>query len=146
VPAISGSRERPRRGRRRALAEAAAAARDRGATLDASSLYRESSAETPVELAELRLDRARLAAECLFVDLSEYVEADRILDAAIEAAPPGPARADALSLRASLRYYHGHVREAVALGERALAEAGEDADLRAKVLGRLGYLVFQRSI
>ena len=89
------------------------------------------------------LDRARLAAECLFIDVSEYLEADRILEAAIDRAPPGPARADALSLRAIIRYYHGRVPQAIELGEQALEEAGDDPGLRAKVLGRLGYLVMQ---
>ena len=89
------------------------------------------------------LDRARLAAECLFIDVSEYLEADRILEAAIDRAPPGPARADALSLRAIIRYYHGRVPEAIELAEQALEEAGDDPVLRAQVLGRLGYLVMQ---
>ena len=33
---------------------------------------------------------------------------------------PGPARAEALSLRALIRYYHGRVPDAVAMGEQAL--------------------------
>ena len=127
-----------------ALAEAAEHARLRGATLDAAALYQEASRLTPDgRRARPRLDRARLAAECLFIDLSEYLEADRILEAAIDRAPPGPARADALSLRAIIRYYHGRVPEAIALGEQALAEAGDDPELRARVLGRLGYLAMQ---
>ncbi len=92
-----------------ALAEAAEHARLRGATLDAASLYQEASRLTPAGDAEAALDRARLAAECLFIDMSEYLEANRILEAAIDRAPPGPARADALSLRAIIRYYHGRV-------------------------------------
>ena len=75
-----------------------------------------------------RLERARLAAECLFIDLSEIVQSDGILEAALREAPPGPTRAEALSLRALLRYYHGRVPEAVAMGEQALAEAGPDDD------------------
>ncbi len=126
-----------------ALVEAAAGARDRGATLDATALYREAGWATPADLADRRLERQRLAAECLFIDLSEVVEADDILEAALRTAPPGPSRAETLSLRAVIRYYHGRVPEAVAMGEQALEEAGRDAILRAKVLGRLAFLVMQ---
>ena len=126
-----------------ALADAAEHARLRGATLDAAALYQEASRLTPADDPDTRLDRARLAAECLFIDMSEYLEANRILEAAIDRAPPGPARADALSLRAIIRYYHGRVPEGIELGEQALAEAGDDPERRARVLGRLGYLVMQ---
>jgi DNA-binding NarL/FixJ family response regulator len=126
-----------------ALAEAAVAARERGATLDASALYLEAHRATPTDLADRRLDRARLAAECFFVDLSEMVQADTILEGALRAAPPGPARAEALSIRALIRYYHGHVPDAVAMGERALAEAGADGPHRATILGRVAFLVMQ---
>jgi DNA-binding CsgD family transcriptional regulator len=126
-----------------ALAEAAAQARLRGATLDASSLYRESARLTPADRPVTALDRSRLAAECLFIDLSEYLEADRILETAIAAAPAGPARAEATSLRAILRYYHGRVPEAIELATGALAEAGADPGLRARILGRLAYLTMQ---
>jgi DNA-binding CsgD family transcriptional regulator len=129
-----------------ALADAASDARLRGATLDATALYQDASRLTPRDDSVQRLRRAQLAAECLFIDLSEYVEADRILEAAIAAAPAGPSRADALSLRGIIRYYHGRIEEAIALGEQALAEAGGDPLLRALVLGRLGYLVMQRDL
>ena len=126
-----------------ALARAAEVARNRGGTLDAASLYQEAARLTPAETPSAALERARLAAECLFIDLSEYLEADRILEAAINNAPPGPERADALSLRGIIRYYHGRVPQAIELGELALEEAGDAPGLRAKVLGRLGYLVMQ---
>ena len=89
------------------------------------------------------LDRARLAAECLFIDVSEYLEADRILEAAIDRAPPGPARADALSLRAIIRYYHGRVPRGDRAGRAGARGGRRRPRLRAKVLGRLGYLVMQ---
>ena len=126
-----------------ALVEAAAGARGRGATLDAAALYLEAGRTTPGDLPDRRLDRARLAAECLFVDLSEMVQADAILESALRAAPAGPARAEALSLRALVQYYHGRVPDAVAMGEQALGEAGDDPLLRATVLGRLAFLVMQ---
>jgi DNA-binding CsgD family transcriptional regulator len=94
----------------------------------------------------VRLERSRLAAECLFIDLSETVEADAILEAAIGLAPPGPERAEALSLHALLRYYNGRVHDAVDVGETALAEAGQDPLVRATVLGRLAFLVMQLDV
>src|SRR5207342_1018621 len=50
-------------------------ARVRGATLDAAALYLDADRMTPANLADHRLKRARLAAECLFIDLSEMVQA-----------------------------------------------------------------------
>ena len=125
------------------LADAAGQARIRGATLDAAGLYREASRLTQATLPDAALDRARLAAECLFIDLSEYTEADRILEAAIAAAPPGPARANAVSLRGILRYYHGRGAEGIELAQQALDEVGDDPNARATVLGRLAYLAMQ---
>ena len=129
-----------------ALEAAASGARRRGAAVDAANLYQEASRLTPGEDPDAALARAISAAECLFIDLSEILGADRILEAAIGRAPAGPARAEALSLRAIIRYYHGRVPQAVALGEQALDEAGDDPLLRATVLGRLGYLVMQLSL
>jgi hypothetical protein len=126
-----------------ALDDAAASARDRGATLDASALYQRASDLTPEALPDLATRRAVLAAECLFIDVSEMVQADEILQVAIAAAAPGPARADALSLRALIRYYHGQTPEAVRLGEQAMTEAGDDPIERARVLGRASFLVMQ---
>ncbi len=70
-----------------ALEAAAANARSRGATLDAASLYERASELTPEQLADDAIRRAMLAAECLFVDVSEIVQADAILERAIAAAP-----------------------------------------------------------
>jgi DNA-binding CsgD family transcriptional regulator len=126
-----------------ALDAAAAAARDRGATLDAASLYQRASEVTPEALGDQAIRRATLAAECLFIDISDIVQPDAILEAAIATALPGPARAEALSLRALIRYYRGQTPDAVRLGEQALAEAGDDPLLRAKVLGRAAFLVMQ---
>jgi DNA-binding CsgD family transcriptional regulator len=126
-----------------ALARAAAIARERGATLDAAALYLDAHRATPDEMGGPRLDRARLAAECLFVDLSEMVQADEILGAALGGAPSGPARAEALSVRALVLYYHGRVPDAVTMAEEAIEEAGVDGLLRARILGRLAFLVMQ---
>ncbi|HEY8847544.1 MAG TPA: ATP-binding protein, partial [Candidatus Limnocylindrales bacterium] len=88
-----------------ALEAAAATVRDRGATLDAATLYEQAAALTPETDPDQAMRRARLAAETLFIDVSDYVQADRILEAAIAGASPGPERAEALSLRALIRYY-----------------------------------------
>ena len=113
-----------------ALEAAAGASRDRGATLDAAALYGRASELTPQSDASAIVRRARLAAETLFIDVSDYVQADRILDMAIAQAPPGPERAEALSLLALIRYYHGRTPEAVRLGQQAVDEAGDDEILR----------------
>ena len=126
-----------------ALELAAATIRDRGATLDAAALYERAAALTPTTDPEGAMRRARLAAETLFIDVSDYVEADRILEAAIAAGRPSPERAEALSLRGLIRYYHGQTPDAVRLGHRALAEVGTDPVLRARALGRAAFLVMQ---
>ena len=125
------------------LEAAAATIRDRGATLDAATLLEQAAALTPETDPDHAMRRARLAAETLFIDVSDYVQADRILEAAIAVASPGPERAEAVSLRALIRYYHGQTPDAVRLGEQALAEAGGDPLLRARVLGRAAFLVMQ---
>ena len=126
-----------------ALGAAAATIRDRGATLDAAALYERAAALTPETDPDGAMRRARLAAETLFIDISDYVQADRILEAAIAGASPGPERAEALSLRALIRYYHGQTPDAMRLGQQAVEEAGTDPILRARVLGRAAFLVMQ---
>jgi tetratricopeptide (TPR) repeat protein len=126
-----------------ALEAAAANARSRGATLDAAALYERASRLTPEPLADEVLRRAMLAAECLFIDVSEIVQADAILERAIATAPAGRMRGLALSLRAIIRYYHGQTPDAVRLGEQAVAEVGDAPVARATVLGRAAFLVAQ---
>ncbi|MBI3747556.1 MAG: AAA family ATPase [Chloroflexi bacterium] len=126
-----------------ALEAAAATIRDRGATLDAAALYERAAELTPEPDLAGAMRRARLAAETLFIDVSDYVQADGILEAAIARAAPSPERAEAISLRAIVRYYHGNTPDAVRLGQQAVAEAGDDRILRAKVLGRAAFLVMQ---
>jgi DNA-binding CsgD family transcriptional regulator len=127
-----------------ALEAAAATIRDRGATLDAGALYERAAALTPEAESDSATRRARLAAETLFIDVSDYVQADLILETAITGAPPGQERAEALSLRALIRYYHGQTPDAIRLGDQAVEEAGaDDPLLRAKILGRAAFLVMQ---
>ena len=131
-----------------ALETAASAARDRGATLDAASLYQRASDLTPDAASDAALRRARLGAETLFIDISDSVQADGLLERAIEAGRPGPARAEALSLRALTRYYHGDLPTAVRLADEAVAESDaagtpEERVARALVLGRAAFVVMQ---
>jgi DNA-binding CsgD family transcriptional regulator len=140
---LGGATEGPDEPVAAAIESAAAEARNRGATLDAASLYQRAADLTPEADMDATLRRASLAAECLFIDISDIVQSDSILAAAITAAPAGAARAEALSLRAIVRYYHGRTPEAVRLAEAALAEVGHVPLLRAKVLGRAAFLVMQ---
>ncbi|MFL5673570.1 MAG: AAA family ATPase [Chloroflexota bacterium] len=128
------------------LEEAAAGARSRGATLDAAGLYEQASRLTPEALADDAVRRVRLAAECLFIDISEVVQADALLARGLPRARPGPARGEALSLRAIIWYYHGRAADAVTLAEEALAEAGTDPATRARILVRLAYLRCQLDV
>lgn len=127
-----------------ALEQAAGAARDRGATLDAAALYQDSARLTPAAHPDRSLRRAMMAAECLFIDVSDVVQADAILEAALgDPRAIGPVRAEALSEWALIRYYHGRVPEAVDLGREALDHVGEDPVLRARVLGRAAFVTMQ---
>jgi len=121
-----------------ALEKAASRARARGASLDAVSLYERSSRLTPRP--DPATTRALLAAEGAFLDLADPHYADAILVRALEDAGQGAARAEATSLQALVRYFHGRQAEATQLCEEALAECGSDGVVRAKVLLRCAYL------
>ena len=121
-----------------ALEQAAASARERGASLDAVSLYERASRLTP--RGGLAMARATLAAEGAFLDLADPHSADAILARALDWAEPGASRAEAMSLQALVWYFHGRQAEATQLCEEALADCAEDRVVRAKVLLRCGYL------
>ncbi|HEY2916146.1 MAG TPA: AAA family ATPase [Candidatus Limnocylindrales bacterium] len=131
-----------------ALEAAASAARRRGATLDAATLYQRAADLTPDPASEPALRRAMLGAETLFIDVSDSVQADGLLERAITAAPAGPGRAEALSLRALTRYYHGDLPAAVAIADQSVDEAGrgasaDDRARRALAMGRAAFVVMQ---
>ena len=128
------------------LETAAAAARSRGATLDAAGLYEQASRLTPDVHEDHAVGRLRLAAECLFLDISEVIQAEDLLERATRRARRGPARAEALSLRAIIWYYHGRVSDAIGLAAEALSEAGDDPDTRARILVRLAFLRCQLDV
>ncbi len=123
-----------------ALEDAAVSARARGASLDAAVLFERASGLTPDALAEDAVRRGILAAEDAFIDLADYHYADAILDRIVQQSPAGPSRAEAMSLRGIVRYFHGRQAEANALCEAALNEVGDDPVRRAKVLLRSAYL------
>jgi DNA-binding CsgD family transcriptional regulator len=121
-----------------ALAAAAGRARKRGATLDAVSLYERSSALTPVH--EPATKRALLAAEGALIDLADLHSADAILARALDRTSVGPARAEAMSLRALVWYFQGRQADATRLAEEAVGQSGDDRLVRAKILLRCAYL------
>ena len=124
-----------------ALELSATRARTRGASVDASALYLRANELTPDRAGEQATARATLAAECMFVEMSEEAQAVAILERQLERAHPGPARAEALSLRAIVMYSQGEPRAGLPLCEQALAEAGTDPLVRGRVLLRLAWLV-----
>ena len=123
-----------------ALERAAERARTRGASLDAVALYERASILTPPEHADVAMARAILAAEAAFLDLADLRHTDAILERALTRVPEGAARAEAMSLRAIVWYYHGRQTDATQLCEQALTEGGNSPLVRAKVLLRVAYL------
>jgi DNA-binding CsgD family transcriptional regulator len=123
-----------------ALELAAARARTRGASLDAVALYERASLLTPADDEERGMARAILAAQAAFLDLADLRHADAILERALERGPAGAARAEAMSLRGIVWYYHGRQADATSLCEQALEEARDAPLVRAKVLLRVAYL------
>jgi DNA-binding CsgD family transcriptional regulator len=145
---LAGATDGPSERVAEALETAASGARSRGAALEAAALYGRAVDLTPETRRDAALRRATLAGETLFVDIGEVVHAEAILQRAVAAAPPGPLRAETLSLRALLRYYHGDTPDAVRLGELAIAEVGagtspDDRIRRATVIARAAFLVMQ---
>src|SRR5262245_47873868 len=86
---------------------------------------------TPPEDAAAHARRTLALAEFVF-RAGDAEEARRLLDGVIEEAA-GPTRARALELVARLLHVSGTAREAVARAEQALAEAGPDPELRARI-------------
>src|SRR5262249_23250746 len=121
-----------------ALERAAASARERGASLDAISLYERASSLTP--RAGLATGGATRAAEGAFLDLADLHSADAILARAVGHAEPGAARAEALSLRALVWYFEGRLVEATSLCEDALHQSAGDRVVRVSILLRCAYL------
>ena len=119
-----------RGGRRWPSREPAAGRADRGATLDAAALYLEAARLTPDDPAGSRLRRAMARGG---VPVRRPLR-DRPGGRDPRRCPSGCSRprarlrAEALSLRALIRYYHGRVPDAIELGRAGARRGGGRAD------------------
>ena len=120
-----------------ALDAAARHARARGSATAAAELAEQAVALTPSSDDEGR-QRRRLDAADLYFEAGDLERALTLVRAASEEAPPGPARAAVLLRLGRLRAETSGVAEAVALWREALAEAGDDDELEARILFELG--------
>jgi ATP/maltotriose-dependent transcriptional regulator MalT len=118
-----------------ALDEAAAHARSRGATAAAADL---------LELA-LRLgadDPARrITTAQHHFDSGDPLRARTLLEETIARLPPGPTRAEAQRLLATVRLHDDSYREAAQLLEQALSEAADEPALRVRIQLELLYVL-----
>ena len=112
-----------------ALEAAARAALARGAPSSAAELAARARDLTPADLPEAARWRALLAGELTWV-AGDYEQAREMLEAAVDASPAGPLRADAL-LR--LARNPRDMEESIRLCREAWAEAEGDAALRSDV-------------
>jgi DNA-binding CsgD family transcriptional regulator len=121
-----------------ALDEAAWRANARGAPDAAAELsamaVRLTSPDHPIELLERSMDGADH-----HVAGGDTRQARVLLEGAIDAAPPGPARARALRLLAGVRAMEESWTVGIGLFRQALDEAGEDRALRGRIEQGLGY-------
>ncbi|NJC72034.1 AAA family ATPase [Planosporangium thailandense] len=106
------------------IADAARQTQDRGAPAMAAELWLLASHRTPP--GDPRGPRRAVsAAECLF-SAGDAMGARTILETAAAGMPPGPHRARALLWLASILFYDGSPRDAVAALQRAIPEAAGD--------------------
>lgn len=75
-------------------------------------------------------------------DAGDLAGAQRLLEAAIEVMPPGPARAGALARLGMIRFQIAGSPDAASLCERAVAEAGGDVGLRCSVALQTAFVLF----
>ncbi len=114
------------------LEDVARRARIRGALTVATELSEHARRLTPPDRTDDQHRRTILAASNAF-EVGESSEARALLEAALADVPPGPSRAELLYWLANVGTYEGDRRESVDLFERALAEAGDDLSLRARL-------------
>ena len=120
--------ESPDAGVAEALDQAAALARARGARADAARLLQEAARVTPSEDIAGSSRRAVAAAHS-WVDAGDRRQAEGLAEPLVARLPAGALRSDALL---ALGRTVADREEAVSLYERALAEAGDDAERRLK--------------
>ena len=110
----------------------------------------QSAAELAALAVQLTPDVASEASARRRLELAEQVfrtgdttEAQRLAEAFVAAEQPGPYRALALELLARIEHVAGTSAAAVLRGEEALAEAGDDPELRARILTTLARVDFE---
>lgn len=114
------------------LDEAAQAARRRGAPQAVAHLAEQALRLTPVEDAGAAL-RRRLDAAGAHFEAGDARRARELLAEAVETASPGPRRAEALGRLARVHLFEGDRRTSIALCRRALAEVGDDLEIRSEL-------------
>ncbi len=124
----------------RALDEAARFARGRGAPDAAADLAELARRATPPNDRDSARRRSLEAAEYHF-DAGDASRALEVLQAAIDRQPPGPTRAEML-FRLSAMSWMNLVDGVRAPAERALAEAGEDPEVRSGIEVSLAWVAF----
>ena len=114
------------------LAQAAGRAARRGAPDAAAALYEASQRLTAADDAE-QLARRVLGEAAALLAAGERARARAVAERAVEAAPAGAIRADALMLLADIAWSDHTERAAAEYLERALVEARDDRELRARI-------------
>ena len=114
------------------LEDAARRASRRGAPEAAVQLMELARGLTPVRNEEARIHRTVHAGQFAF-EVADLGRAASSLGEAVDAAPAGPLRAEALLFLARVRYHSHDAHAALALAEQALAEVGEDHALEPQI-------------
>jgi DNA-binding CsgD family transcriptional regulator len=114
-----------------ALERAAARARARGASAVAANLAQQAHRMTPSRAAVAGARRLMVAAGSLF-DAGDAAGAARLFERAVEAAAPGPARAEALIGLGRAYAFAADLRAAAGVYRRAIAESDPVSRLRAE--------------
>ena len=115
-----------------ALDDAAQAALRRGAPQVAAELAEQALKLTPAEHIDAAL-RRRLAAAAAHFEAGEMLRAKELFTASAEAAPPGARRAEALGRLARVHLFEGNRVASIELCQRALAEVGDELELRSEL-------------
>lgn len=114
------------------LEDAARRARERGAPDAAAQLSELARELTPSELVEARIHRTVHAGQYAF-EAADMGRAATLLEGAVDVAPAGWLRAEALLFLARVRYHSHDALAARALAEQALEEAEEDLPLKTQI-------------
>jgi DNA-binding CsgD family transcriptional regulator len=125
-----------------ALERAAERARTRGAPAVAADLSEQGLRLTPSHANEDRLRRTLLAAGSLF-EAGDAGRAAALFERAVEIAPSGPARAEALTGLGRAREYAANLRAAARTFEQAIAEAEAGSRIQAEAEHGLAVALFR---